>query len=69
MFVGPDIRGFKLVVFAPTRKQALEYVKSQWASHAHRALRCVGKGQPATPNGWCGAVVREEHANGGEDGS
>jgi hypothetical protein len=57
-FVGPDIRSFKLVVFARTCRQAQAYVKAQASSRAHRELRYVGKGNPPSPDGWVAAVAR-----------
>ena len=59
-FMGPEGRGFKLVVFAPSLAKARAYVKAQAiSSKAHRALKFVGEGHPPNPEDWCAAVVRE----------
>lgn len=57
-FMGPDVRGFKLVVMAKSLASARRYVGAQSNSLQHRALRFAGKGLPGTTEGWVAAVAR-----------
>jgi hypothetical protein len=57
-FCGPDVRSFKLVVFARRLRDAREYVKREAiGSKAHRVLKYAGEGNPDNPEMWCAAAV------------
>ena len=58
LFVGSDIRGFKLAVRAVSLASARRYVAAQASSVVHRALKYAGTGDPHSKDGWCGAVAR-----------
>ena len=50
---------FKLVVYARSLMAARRYVKSQWASRAHRSLKYVGQREPVNPEGWVAAQAED----------